>query len=47
MEKLKNKFETEAKKGSRIISYAFPINGFKPLKIIKEKNLASIFVYKT
>ncbi|PIR06634.1 hypothetical protein COY65_00725 [Candidatus Jorgensenbacteria bacterium CG_4_10_14_0_8_um_filter_39_13] len=46
MKKLKNKFETETKKGSRIISYAFEINGWKPKKIIKEKGIASIFVYE-
>ncbi len=45
--KLKEKFQKELKKGSRIISYVFKIEGMKPILIDKpSKKDASIYVYK-
>lgn len=46
MEKLKSKFINEAKKGSRIISYAFEIKDWQPKKVIREPNIPPIFIYE-
>ncbi len=43
------KFKKELKKGAKIISYAFQIEGWKPEKIIPavpKKNQAPIYIYK-
>jgi len=48
--KLKNKFKTELKPDTKIISYGFQIPGWQPKQIIytnkKNKNLGRVFVYK-
>ena len=48
LEKLKPKLEKELKKGSRIVSHAFQIKGWKPIKKISRdsKNKANIFLYQ-
>ncbi len=44
--KLKSKFENELKKGARVISYAFEVKGWTPLKIIRKENIPPVFIYK-
>ena len=44
--KLKTKFERELKKGARVISYAFPVEEWKPKHVIKEKGIGAIYVYE-
>ncbi len=47
MAKLKPKFEREIKPGARIVSYAFKIPDWQPIKIDKpNKNLANIYLYQ-
>lgn len=44
-----NKYRQEMKKGAKIISYAFEIEGWKPIKVIPsvpELNHARIFIYE-
>ena len=46
MEKLKSKFEQEAKKGCRIISYAFSIPGWQPSVVDRpNKKTTPIYLY--
>ena len=47
MKKLENKFKTEMKPGSRLVSYAFSLPGYKPEKVnrISEKSLP-VYVYR-
>ncbi|MBI3887738.1 hypothetical protein HY310_01575 [Candidatus Microgenomates bacterium] len=44
--RLKAKLEKDLKPGSRVISYAFIIDGWKPVKIQKEQDKLPIFVYE-
>ncbi|MDD4352746.1 MAG: 50S ribosomal protein L11 methyltransferase [Candidatus Gracilibacteria bacterium] len=49
LKKLAPKWATELKKGSKVISYAFQIKGWKPIHEepkVPEKNLARILVYE-
>jgi ribosomal protein L11 methylase PrmA len=47
MEKLKGKFKKELKPGTRIVSYAFSIPGWKPEKVVKVNEKTSpIFLYE-
>jgi len=49
LKKLAPKWETELRKGSKVISYAFEIEGWKPTHIeakVPEKNFARILVYE-
>jgi len=47
MKKLKPKLEKEAKSGCRIVSYAFSIPGWQPIKTDKpSKNKAIIYLYQ-
>ena len=46
MEKLKPKFEREMRKGSRVVSYAFPVAGWTPERIIKEEGIGAIYLYR-
>ncbi|MDE2144503.1 MAG: hypothetical protein KGJ01_00815 [Patescibacteria group bacterium] len=43
--KLAVKLVSELKPGSRVISYAFPIDGWEPSRVIKENGKSGIFVY--
>ncbi len=45
MARLKNKFEKELKPGTKIISYAFQIPGWKPEKVIANGNPGKTFCY--
>lgn len=46
LEKIKKKFQTELKPGTRIISYAFAINGWAPFAVIKEDRELPIYFYE-
>lgn len=49
MQKLSIKFKKELKKGTKIISYAFPIKGWKEVSRIRrnrQKNFCPIWVYE-
>lgn len=46
MQKLIKKIESEAKKGTKIISYVFQIPGWKQEKVYKESNKPLIYLYK-
>ncbi|MEK7635724.1 MAG: methyltransferase domain-containing protein [Patescibacteria group bacterium] len=46
MEKLKDKFSKELKSGSKIISYAFEIEGWMPYAKIEENKKLPIYFYK-
>lgn len=46
IKKLKLKLEKELKKGARVISYTFPINGWEALKADKNKGKPSIYLYE-
>lgn len=46
IKKLKLKLEKELKKGARVISYAFSINGWEALKVDKNKGRPSIYLYE-
>lgn len=47
MKKFRNHFEKKLKKGTRIVSYAFHIPGWKPLKTIPRKGkISKILVYE-
>lgn len=43
--KAKNKFEKELKKGTRVISYVFPIPGWTPVQVDKPPGCVSIYLY--
>ena len=43
---LRPKFERELKKGGRVVSYAFPVAGWKPKKVIKEAKMGAIYLYE-
>jgi len=45
MKKVKEKIEKELKEGSRVISYAFEIEGWIPEKVSKKENELPIFLY--
>ena len=47
MPKIKEKMEKELKAGVKVISYAFPIPGWKPKRISKEKYRLPIYLYET
>ncbi len=47
IEKLKSKLIKEAKKGARIVSFAFPIAGWKPYKIVKGGGKPAVYFYET
>lgn len=44
--RLRIKWEQEAKKGAHVITYAMEVPGWKPVQIIKEEGLGSVYVYK-
>lgn len=49
MTRLQRKFERELRPGTRVVSYAFEIRGWKPVKIQPrqpEKNIARILLYE-
>lgn len=46
MERLKEKFEKELSPETKIISYAFEIDGWKPYAIIKDNKKPSVYFYK-
>ncbi|KKS98304.1 MAG: hypothetical protein UV73_C0002G0018 [Candidatus Gottesmanbacteria bacterium GW2011_GWA2_43_14] len=46
MKKLKQKFENECKKGTRIISRAFPVPGWQPAEVSSEDKEMAIYLYK-
>ena len=46
MEKLRNKFETEANSGARIISYNFRIEGWEPKRIVRPEGSGTIYIYE-
>lgn len=46
IEKLKSKFEKELRKGAKVASYAFEINGWNPKKIIQEEKSQAMFIYE-
>ena len=46
MLKLRDKFEKELKPGTKIISYAFHIEGWQPKKIIQNGYPGKVFLYK-
>ncbi len=44
--RMKEKLEKELRKGAKVISYAFPIEGWQPLKVDKFKNRPDIYLYE-
>jgi len=44
--KLKEKLERELKKGTRVIAYVWPIEGWEPIKIDKLYKKSTIYLYK-
>ena len=44
--KLKQKFEKELKKGSKIIAYVWPIDGWQAVKIDKQNKKPDIYLYQ-
>lgn len=44
--KLKNKLEKELKKGTKIICYAWAVNGWHPVSINKREGYMPIYLYK-
>lgn len=46
LEKLKKKFSNELKPGTRIISYVFKIESWKPYFVLKKENKAAVYFYK-
>lgn len=46
MKKLAPKFEKELKNGAKIVSYAFKISQWEPIKIINTDNPGKIFIYE-
>ena len=46
MERLKSKFLEELRPGTRIVSYAFSIKGWKPEEIISDFPPGKVFLYK-
>lgn len=46
LEKLKKKFLNELKPGTRIVSYVFKIENWKPYFILKKENKAAVYFYR-
>jgi len=46
MNKVGETIQKSALPGTKIVSYAFPIPQFSPLKVVKLKNLAPIYLYQ-
>lgn len=44
--KLKKKFETELKKGTKIIAYVWPIEGWQPIKIDETDGSPKLYLYE-
>lgn len=44
--KLKSKFEKELKKGTKVIAYVWPIDGWKPLKIDTAEGQLNFYLYQ-
>lgn len=44
--KLKSKFEKELKKGTKVLAYVWPIEGWKPVKVDKKKGFPNLYLYK-
>lgn len=45
MERLKPKFERELKSGTRVVSYAFKINGWKEYRILDSAPPGKVYIY--
>lgn len=44
--RLKEKFEKELKKGTRVVAYVWPIKGWKPKCVSKIKNRPNLYLYE-
>ena len=44
--KLREKFENELKRGAKVVSYVWPIDGWQPTKIDEAKNRCKLYLYK-
>jgi len=46
IEKLRNKFERELKRGTKIVSFAFPLKWLKPYAVISGSGMPKVFFYR-
>ena len=46
IKKLKNKFEQELKPGAKVISYVWPIDGWRPIKIDECEGRPKLYLYE-
>lgn len=45
-EEMKSKFENELRDGAKVITYVFRFKGWKPVRVQKEKDKGTIYVYE-
>jgi len=46
MDRLREKFDKELKRGARVVSYAFPIEGYEPYAVIRRPKTPAVFFYR-
>ena len=44
--KLKQKFESELRKGAKVVSYVWPIEGWQPVKVDEIRNRCKLYLYQ-
>ncbi len=44
--RLKSKLEKELKKGTKVLAYVWPIEGWEPLKVDKKKGFPNLYLYR-